>query len=227
MLVLAAAAAVTVLLALAASSGPVRLWDRTPPASSVAPAGSSLTPVTRPPDAVVVDEPRNLRRWEVTVLQILALLFLALVLSVGFPMARSWSQPARTAGAQAAGGHEAAALPDVALPDVVVDLDVGAARRALTEGPPRNAIVACWMQLERDAADAGLARRPAETSAEYAQRVVALGSVDPAPIGALASLYREARFSGHELTDAHRARALDALDRVAAALAGGDRPVTV
>jgi hypothetical protein len=38
-------------------------------------------------------------------------------------------------------------------------VDVEAARVALAAGSPRNAIVACWMQLERDAAAASAWRR--------------------------------------------------------------------
>jgi hypothetical protein len=97
-------------------------------------------------------------------------------------------------------------------------IDLASARAALVAGSPRNAIVACWMQLEREASDAGLARLAPETPTEYVERVIASTSVDPAPIGELAALYREARFSDHDLPDDHRARALVALDRVEAAL---------
>lgn len=108
------------------------------------------------------------------------------------------------------------ALPDEPAPELAVDTD--AARRALAGGTPRNAIVACWMQLERDAAAAGIPRAAAETSTEYVERVVAASSVDPGPIGSLAALYREARFSDHALGDSHRALALVALNRVEAVL---------
>ena len=107
-------------------------------------------------------------------------------------------------------------LPEV--PDPIGTIDAVAARAALADGPARNAIVACWLQLERDAAAAGLPRHPAETSAEYTARVVGTSSVDRAPIDELGALYREARFSRHELDDGHRARAIDALARVVQAL---------
>jgi hypothetical protein len=107
-------------------------------------------------------------------------------------------------------------LPDV--DDVLVSVDGVAARRALAEGTPRNAIVACWMQLERDAGAAGLARRESETSAEYVERVVEASSVDPEPIRDLSALFREARFSNHALDEGHRQRAVEALGRVEAAL---------
>ncbi len=53
---------------------------------------------------------------------------------------------------------------------------------------------------------------------EYVERVVAASSIDRAPIAELGALYREARFSRHELDDDHRRRAASALDRVVAAL---------
>ena len=112
--------------------------------------------------------------------------------------------------------RQVTALPEV--PERELAVDVESARVALAGGSPRNAIVACWMQLERDAAAAGLPREAAETSAEYVERVVAASSVDPAPIRELAALYREARFSRHELRDDHRTRALAALNRVEAVL---------
>ena len=52
--------------------------------------------------------------------------------------------------------RQVTALPEVPERELAVDVD--AARVALAGGSPRNAIVACWMQLERDAAAAGLPR---------------------------------------------------------------------
>lgn len=126
-----------------------------------------------------------------------------------------WPRPGRR-GVRERSLRQVTALPEV--PERELAVDVEAARVALVGGSPRNAIVACWMQLERDAAAAGLPREAAETSAEYVERVVAASSVDPAPIRELAVLYREARFSRHELRDDHRTRALAALNRVEAVL---------
>ncbi len=62
--------------------------------------------------------------------------------------------------------------------------------------------------------DAGVQRRPSDTSSELTQRVLADRDVDPAAIAELASLYRVARFSDHEISEASRQAALHALDRV-------------
>ena len=217
LLVLAAGAVVVVLLAAAASAGPVRLWTARSPAPADLATHTAGSTVPPPPPSLL-HEPSGLSSRTTAVLQILAILFLALVIAAGIPVARALARPTHVPESRAPGGHETAALPDGPELDVVVAVDLAAARAALAEGPPRNAIVACWMQLERDAAGVGLSRVSSETSAEYAARVVARASVDPAPIAELAALYREARFSRHELGDEHRARALASLDRVAAAL---------
>ena len=84
----------------------------------------------------------------------------------------------------------------------------------LAGGTPRNAIVACWVRLERAAGEAGLTRRAAETSAEFTERVLARYVVDAAALTELADLYREARFSTHPLNESHRQRARAALDEL-------------
>jgi hypothetical protein len=104
--------------------------------------------------------------------------------------------------------------------DLPPDIATDTARLVLIEGEPRNAIVACWMQLEAETAWAGFPRLDHETSAEYVERVIAMASVDPAPITRLAALYREARFSEHAIDETHRTAAIDALEHVERSLLG-------
>ncbi len=92
--------------------------------------------------------------------------------------------------------------------------------QALDEGEPGNAVVASWLRLERAAADVGVRRRPAETSAELAARVLADQPVSPAAIDRLAELYREARYSDHVLDETARAEARAALDQIRRELVG-------
>jgi Domain of unknown function (DUF4129) len=108
-------------------------------------------------------------------------------------------------------------LPEFEQADVVLDVDAQLA--ALAQGSPRNAIVACWLRLEDDVADAGLPRLISETSAEFTERVLGSYALDPTPISELAALYREARFSVHELGQAERQRAIVALRQIHVALA--------
>lgn len=88
-------------------------------------------------------------------------------------------------------------------------------RRLLVEGGnPRNAVVECWHRFETAAARTGLERRPWETSSEYTMRVLDLVDAYEPAVTRLADLYREARFSEHELSEADRLAALEALDTI-------------
>lgn len=106
------------------------------------------------------------------------------------------------------------------LPDVgaAVTADAAAQRAALSGGTPRNAIVACWLRLEAAVDDAGLHRRAADTSTELVERVLAEWLVDDHALHDLAELYREARFSDHDLGEDRRQAAITALDAVHAGL---------
>ena len=81
----------------------------------------------------------------------------------------------------------------------------------LRGGDARNAIVATWHRFEVQGERAGVPRRPSETSSEYALRILDLAEADTGPVRRLAELYREARFSDHEITEEHRSEALAAL----------------
>lgn len=93
--------------------------------------------------------------------------------------------------------------------------EVSAALEELEEtGDPRRAVIACWLRLERAVADAGTPRRAAETPAELVTRVLAAHRVRPARLERLVALYREARYSRHELDDGVRRSARAALEDV-------------
>lgn len=74
---------------------------------------------------------------------------------------------------------------------------------ALDDGEPRNAIVASWVALEQAAARAGVVPDRTETPTEFARRAATAYRLHEAALDSLADLYREARFSRHELTPAH------------------------
>ncbi|WP_243058031.1 DUF4129 domain-containing protein [Nocardioides sp. SR21] len=92
--------------------------------------------------------------------------------------------------------------------------DAAAQRRLLEGGSPRNAVVECWHRFETAAAAAGFERRDWETSSEYTMRVLDLVDAHQPAVSRLGDLYREARFSEHDLTEADRADALEALDTI-------------
>lgn len=94
--------------------------------------------------------------------------------------------------------------------DTIAALAQAAERGAsyeISRGVPRDAIVACWQRLENVVAGAGLERLPSETAAEFTGRLLATWDVDTASLSTLADLYREARFSRHEMSEDDRARA--------------------
>ena len=85
---------------------------------------------------------------------------------------------------------------------------------AVDGGTPRNGVVEAWSRLERIAGDVGLPRHRWETSVEFTARMLDALAVDEvATLAAreLGRLYRVARFSSHELTEADRDRARAAL----------------
>lgn len=88
----------------------------------------------------------------------------------------------------------------------------------LSEGDPRNAVVASWVSLEDAVARGGLRRDPSETSAELTQRVLGRWDVDQETVATMAGLYREARFSQHPISEQMRDQALAAMSRVHAQL---------
>lgn len=81
----------------------------------------------------------------------------------------------------------------------------------------RAAIIACYVAMERSLADAGTARKVAETPSELLARAVATGLISAAPADRLTRLFYEARFSTHLMPGSQRDEAQRALAELAAA----------
>jgi hypothetical protein len=209
-----------VLLAIAASSGPVRVWSDPPVGAPDETASPSDTIVlAEPPQqqdqpsvAMFADEDSWWMRALAVAVGVLLVRWAWIVVTGWWQIWRERNRERRidpsVAGAALEGGTDG--------PPVTFDLEVRLS--ALRRGTPRNAIVACWCELEDDVAAAGIQRSAAETTAEYTERVLAGASVDAAAVVALADAYREARFSSHPLDDLARERAVSALRRVHASL---------
>lgn len=116
-------------------------------------------------------------------------------------------------GRRAFTGDEALAAP----PDGLLD-DAERRRRLLRDSEVSRAIIDCWVALEDDAARAGVPPLPHETSTEYTQRVLGRWVRDEEPLLRLGSLYREARFSEHDLPESAREAAQAALAELAGEL---------
>lgn len=197
-LVLGGVVVAVLLVVWVSAAGPVTFWrsiefgdsefDAPPPTTVVAEAPATTVPAG-------TSKPADLG-WLLSALLMLGAV--ALVAALAWWLAtRDWTRrrrPRRVAPFQP--------LPEIA-PDELLDaadeFDLLIAR-----GSARNAIVACWVRLEEAVDQAGIARDPAETSTEMTGRVLGVYDVDAQAVGTLAALYREARFSTHEMHEGHR-----------------------
>jgi len=217
---------VSLLVTWASSIGPDRVLagngpathraSPSPTATSSAPASGglkSLQEVARPPRHA--DHPLADALFSV----FLVLLAVALVVGLLLLGKRAWERwqlRHRPRAPQDEVDFETLPEPQRVAEAIVRD---GAAQRHLLEqGSPRNAIVACWQRFEEQAAQAGVRRRPSETSAEFTLRVLDHVRADGSAVMRLAALFREARFSDHPLGESHRAEAIAALDVIHAGL---------
>lgn len=209
------------LIATVATADPAPIAERAPDLGWATP---DVDPPTDEPEASESGEPEAIAPAEAIdvaeatetltfVLQIVA--FTAIALAAIF-MARSvWSRrpEPHDPAARRRGGF--ATLAEVA--DTIA-ADADEHRAALASGTPRDAIVACWLRLETSVETAGVDHDPAVTSTELTADVLHRFPVDAAPVERLGALYREARFSRHELDEGHRRAAIAALADVHAAL---------
>jgi hypothetical protein len=85
---------------------------------------------------------------------------------------------------------------------------------------PTDAIVACWLRLERLAATYGVARNPADTPTDLVVRLLGARDVRRETLVRLAGLYERARYSPTPLDESARTEARAALHAVEAELRG-------
>ncbi|MGW6379526.1 DUF4129 domain-containing protein [Rhodococcus sp. NPDC055112] len=97
--------------------------------------------------------------------------------------------------------------------------ELGLVEVANVGADPRSAIIACYLAMER-----GLGAAPdsaplaSDTPSEVLARAVRHGVLHRESATALVGLFEEARFSGHEMTERHRATAAELLRSVLAEL---------
>jgi hypothetical protein len=97
--------------------------------------------------------------------------------------------------------------------------EVAQARRAIDDSladlaapaEPRQAVIACYARLLEGLEGVGAGRLRSEAPFEHMSRVLATLGVRPGPLERLTTLFAEARFSTHEITEAHRDEAERAL----------------
>jgi hypothetical protein len=83
---------------------------------------------------------------------------------------------------------------------------------------PREAVIACYVRMERALAEAGSPRHPTESPLELVRRVLSEQHVPEPDVRRLTDLFTEARFSGHAVTDEMRSAARRSLAAVADSL---------
>ncbi len=218
LIVVFSALAVVVLLAVSTAE-PVQLAERWPTVTWDIGNGT-LGEIPMADVELVEQEPEvsSSSQWKIpevisTILKVLAtaaIVALLIALWGRRPRLR-WRRPGRS--------DEFDVLDDIAARVVA---DASAQRDLLAGGEPRNAIVACWLRLEDLIGAAGHERHPADTSEEFTARVLSQFAVDAAAVDRLASLYREARFSSHEMGEEQRRSAIGALDALHDGLSRND-----
>lgn len=111
------------------------------------------------------------------------------------------------------------------------ELTAARARAALDEArtplssviDAQDAVIAAWLSLERSLAEAGMRRRPSQTTLEFVVEVLAAFELDRTALDRLAGLYRRALFDPAPLGEPERDAALADLDRLSADLDALDR----
>jgi hypothetical protein len=213
--VLAATALVVVLATWAAAIGPDRVFGSDP-----APRETSSEEADAPDvfqsDPGEEDEDDEERGWGTTGI-LLVELALAVVLVYLLVLVVRWIRSEVTVDRRRRRKRRVEfevlpATPEQAAEEMVRDADQQLA--LLREGSPRNGIVACWHRFEVQAEAVGIGREPWETSAEFTLRVLDLVSADERAVAELSVLYREARFSDHDIDESARSSAVDALERI-------------
>ena len=215
-------------VALVARAGP---YTKTPAASTSTPTGTGARP--QPPAEAPADPrgqapedfneipgvreviPANVLVVAVTVLLVVLAAGAILVVlgAIPRPRFRRRRHHAGAVGAEDPVRHPGAEMAEAV--DVALDL--------VDRGEAREAVLACWLLLIRTAAEAGSPARASETAREYAERLSAEQMISAGPLGRLAELYREARFSRHVVGPDLRAEARRALGVLQTELRSGMR----
>ncbi|MDR6861855.1 DUF4129 domain-containing protein [Phycicoccus sp. 3266] len=151
--------------------------------------------------------------WSVKV--VLVLVVLAVLVAIGRAVL---AQLRTTARADDGPSTTAEVAPDVML------AAVREGEELLATGTPANAVVAAWVALEEAARSAGIGDDRSRTSEELVGTVLRRLDVDAGALDRLGALYREARFSRHEIGEDLRTQAREALRQVQADISRGRPP---
>jgi hypothetical protein len=99
------------------------------------------------------------------------------------------------------------------------ELDVGLAELDLTEAP-RDAVIACYVRMERALIEAGIPRRRSDTPFEFIERALGSAAVPQESARRLTTLFERARFSPHPTSPEMKDEAMATLEDVRSHLKG-------
>lgn len=201
------------LFAIVATSDPVPVAERAPslPFSLPEIDLDDEAPTTTLPAGASSDEATTPPGWKLITWGFEHLVLAGLAVAIVALLVQGWRKRPRLVWHRREPPPVHVVLEEVA--DQLVE-DAEEQRAALRRGSARNAIVECWLRLEAAIAAAGVELDPALTPTELTTNVLDRFEIDAGAADRLASLYREARFSTHELGERHRTAALDALDHI-------------
>lgn len=121
----------------------------------------------------------------------------------------------RRAAADLTGTDAGAAMASVAAEEAVIRRGIAEALRVIDDArEPGDGIVRAWVGLEETAADAGMARRAAESPGELVVRIVGRRAAIADDVSRLLRLYEGVRFGGGHADEARRAEAARRLARI-------------
>jgi hypothetical protein len=219
------------LAAAAAGTGPYLVADRNPPPFRLRLARPRFRIEHHHKDSALRSALRHYGAWLDVALQVVVLLVGAAVVAVGVWQAVKLlrrlmrlrferSSGLRHGDAYDAGdgtGDDA----ETALRHRVADELAALSAELDTGADAREAVIACYVRMERALADAGSPRHPTESPLELLDRVLGEQAVPAADATRLTELFSEARFSTHPVTDEMRDAARRSLAAVADALTAG------
>ncbi|MCD0446750.1 DUF4129 domain-containing protein [Glycomyces sp. A-F 0318] len=99
--------------------------------------------------------------------------------------------------------HRDFALVEDAVAAALAEMDLG--------DDPRSAIMACWVHFERASEAVGIERESSDTPADLVRRLLERHRLDGAALTRLSAAYLRARYSPHDVVEADRDQARDAL----------------
>lgn len=210
-------ALLALLLVAVATSGEVRYFERSPSFSLESLRAELFGTEFADLEIDVGEEESDVFLiWEASLPPVISVVLEILLVAVGvFVVVEAWKRRPRLRWRPVRRFEDFEVVDDLA---AMVTADAAAQRRALAQGSPRNAIVACWLRLEAVSESAGFEPSPADTAEEASARLRSFFGLDGEPVERLASLYREARFSSHVMGEDRRIEAVEALDAIHRAL---------